>query len=236
MSTLVFPSRLFAPSSLQARLVGQAITGGASLSGEAQFADVAGGGRWVADFGEATLWTREKILAWRRFTGACDGGAAEAVVPLTDRRQQPVTGAYAGTDTIGLDTWAASVAAVPHQITATVTADAALGETSLTFTYTGPLPLLGGEFFSIEHPTWGWRLYEFIRIDSGGVGDGGSTTATFRPPLRQAITAANSPEHTLEMEWPRCLMRADGDISETVSMQRFGKATARFIEAGGPAA
>jgi hypothetical protein len=234
MSVLVFPSRLFAPSSLQPRLVGQAITGGASLSGEAQFADVGGGGRWVVDFGEATLWTREKILAWRRFAAACDGGAAQAVVPITDRRQQPVTGAYAGSDTIGLDTWVADSSAIPDDISATVTVGAALGATSLTFTYTGPLPLVGGEFFSIEHATWGHRLYQFIRIDSGGAGGGGSTTATFRPPLREAIDTG-SPTTYLEMEWPRCLMRVDGDISETVSMQRWGKASARFVEAAGPA-
>jgi hypothetical protein len=51
--SLVFPSRLFAPSSLQARLVGQAISGGVSLSGEQQYADASGGGRWVVDFGES---------------------------------------------------------------------------------------------------------------------------------------------------------------------------------------
>jgi hypothetical protein len=32
----------------------------------AQFADASGGGRWVVEFGETALWTREKVLAWRR--------------------------------------------------------------------------------------------------------------------------------------------------------------------------
>jgi hypothetical protein len=74
--SLVFPSRLFAPSSLQARLVGQAISGGVSLSGEQQYADASGGGRWVIDFGESALWTPAKVLAWRRFIAAADGGAS----------------------------------------------------------------------------------------------------------------------------------------------------------------
>lgn len=235
MSNLVFAARLFAPSSVQVRLMGQAITGGASLSGEAQFQDVGGGGRWVVDYGEASLWTREKILHWRKFTAACDGGAAQVVVPIVDRRSQPVTGAYAGADTIGLTTWQADTSAIPNQITATVTADAALGATSITFNYTGPAELEGGQFFSIEHATWGHRLYQVLLVDSGGSGGGGSTTVTFRPPLREAIVAANSPATTLEMEWPRCLMRVDGDISETVEMQRFGKGSARFIEYAGPA-
>jgi hypothetical protein len=56
----------------------------------------------------------------------------------------------------------------------------------------------------------------------------------FRPPLREAIVAADSPSTLLNFDSPRCLMRADGDFSETVDMQRFGKATARFVEAGKP--
>lgn len=229
--SLVFPTRLFAPTSLQPRLVGQAITGGASLSGEAQFADVGGGGRWVIDFGESALWTREKVLAWRRFVAAADGGAQSLLVPLADRRHQPVSNPYTGADTFGTDTWVADASAwTAEEVTATTTVDAALGATSLTMNFTAALALLGGEHFSRLHATYGWRLYNVTRVTAGGAGDGGSTTIQFRPPLREAIASGSA----LNFESPRCVMRVDGDLSETVSMLRFGKARARFVEWGGP--
>lgn len=229
--TLVFPTRLFAPSSLQVRLAGQAITGGASLSGEAQFADAAGGGRWVADFGESTLWTREKVLAWRRFVAAADGGATALLVPLADRGNQPLNNPYTGSDAFGTDTWDTSTWTAT-EVTATTSGSAALGATSLSFAYTAPKALLGGEHLSILHPTYGWRLYRISRLVSGGAaGSAVATSVEIRPPLREAVSSSAA----LNFESPRCLMRADGDISETVSLLRFGKATARFVEWPGPA-
>lgn len=231
--SLVFPTRLFAPPSLQVRLLGQAITGGASLSGEAQFAEVGGGGRWVADFGEACLWTREKVLAWRRFAAAADGGATSLLVPLADRRHQPLNNPYTGPDAFGLDTWVSDESDwTAAEVTAPASA-AALGATALSFAYTAPKALLGGEHFSIHHATWGWRLYRVSRVVSGGtVGSAVSTSVEVRPPLREAI-AASTP---LNFESPRCLMRVDGDVDCTVEQLRFGNASARFVEAGGPAA
>jgi hypothetical protein len=225
--SLVFPTRLFGPTSLQARLVGQAITGGVSLSGEAQFADASGGGRWVIDFGETALWTREKVLAWRRFLAAADGGAQSLIVPLADRRHQPVSNPYAGTDTFGLDTYVSDVTAwTAEEVTFVTTADAALGATSITGTFTAPKALLGGEHFSRLHATQGWRLYRSTRVTAGGAGTSDSTTIQFRPPLREAIASGSS----LNFESPRLVARVDGDLSETVSMLKFGKATARFVE------
>lgn len=229
--SLVFPTRLFAPSSIQPRLVGQAVGGGASLSGEAQLAEVGGGGRWVVEFGDSNLLTREKVLAWRRFVAAADGGATSLLVPLGDRRHQPVNSHYAGSDAFGTDTWAADESAwTAEEVTASASA-AALGATALTFTFTGPKPLLGGEHFSIHHATWGWRLYRVTRVVSGGSGGGGSTSVQVRPPLREAIGTSTP----LNFESPRCLMRVDGDLSETLDMLRFGRATARFVEFPGPA-
>jgi hypothetical protein len=163
----VFPTRLFAPTALQVRLVGQAISGGVSLSGEAQFADAAGGGRWVADFGESALFTREKVLAWRRFFASADGGAAAVLVPLADRRHQPVSNPYTGTDTFGLDTWVADETAfTASEVIATTTGTTALGATSLSLSsYTAAKALLGGEHFSVYGATYGHRLHRVSRVD-----------------------------------------------------------------------
>jgi hypothetical protein len=235
MGRNVFPTRLFNPASLRVRLEGAALDGGRSLAGESQFADLSGGGRWVADFGETNLWRREKVLAWRRVAGAADGGAGLFLVPLADRRHQPLTNPLSTPDAFGLSTWVDDETDwAPDQVTAEVTADAALGATELAFDYTGPLPLVGGEHFSILHPSWSWRLYRVQRVKSGGLGSGDATVIDFRPPLREAVTAGESPGTFLNFDSPRCLMRAVGDIEPTIELLRFGKAQAAFEEAGKP--
>lgn len=232
----VFPTRMFNPPSLRVRLTGAALDGGRSLAGEAQFADLSGGGRWVAEFGETNLWRREKVLAWRRFAAAIDGGAAQVLVPLADRRHQPLVNPLTTPDPFGLATWVEDETDwTPDQVTAEVTADADAGATELAFTFDAPLPLLGGEHFSILHPTWSWRLYRVSRVKSGGAGSGDATVIDFRPPLREAIVAAESPATLLNFDSPRCLMRATGDVDPTIELLRFGRAEATFEEAGRPA-
>lgn len=228
----VFPTRLFKPSSLAARIIGASISGGANLTGEAQFADISGGGRWAADFGESALWSRATILAWRRIAAAADSGASMILVPLADRFAQPLTSPHTITDTFGLDTYDPGTTPwAPDQVTATLTANAALGATQVQFSYTAPLALLGGEHFSTLHPTWDWRLYRITRVDSGdATGDGGTTTVDFRPPLREAMSIGDK----LNFDSPRCLMRTDGDIDLTVDLQKRAHATAKFVEAGKP--
>lgn len=226
----VFPTRLFAPKGLRPRPLGQALSGGAALAGEENFGDVSGGGRWVVDFGETTLWTPAKILQWRALEAAADGGATPILVPLADRLHQPITPKYTGADTFGLSTWVADATAwTIEEVTATVSANAALGATTLSFTYTNTSSvktLVPGMHFAILHPTWGWRLYRIIRVTAGGIGAGEATTVVFRTPLREAVTAGAH----LNFDSPRCVMRVDGDISADVQANRFGKAQARFVE------
>ena len=115
-----------------------------------------------------------------------------------------------------------------------MTEDAALGATELTFTLDGPRALLGGEHFSIDHPTWSHRLHRITRVKSGGAGTGDVTVVDFRPPLREAIVAADSPTTLLNFDSPRCLMRATSDFDLDVGLQRFGAGSASFEEAGKP--
>jgi hypothetical protein len=225
---LVFPTRLFAPTSIRARIVGQAIGGGVSLSGEQQFADVSGGGRVAVDFGDAALWSREQVLAWRRFVTLADGGATPVHLALFDRRHQPVNNPYTGADTFGTTTWVSDITTwTADEVTATVTSNAALGATTLDFNLTVPVALEGGEWFSILHPNNLWRLYRIARVQSGGtVGSAVATVATIRPPLREAVTSSQ----VMLFGIPRGVFQVVGDLSETVTQQRMGKATAKFVE------
>jgi hypothetical protein len=226
----VFAARQFAPSSLRLRPLGQAVTGGVSLSGEEAFGDASGGGRWTADFGESALWTPDQVNAWRAFEAFADGGVQPIIVPVNDRWNAPLDPAFDPADTFGLSTYVADVTAwTAYQVTATVTAAAALGATSLTFNYTNASAnktLKPGHHFAILHPTWSWRVYRIVRVTAGGVGAGESTTVIFRTPLREAVGIGAA----LNFDTPRFVARVDGDISAEVQLYKFGKASARFIE------
>ena len=236
MAMLVFPTRLYRPQSLRVTLLGAALDGGRSLAGESQFADFAAGGIWEVEFGEAPAWRRDQVLAWRAFAAAADSGAADVVVPLADRRHQPLVNPLSTSDPFGLSVWDDGLTPwTPDQVTAEVTADAALGDTELACTFDGPVRLTGGEHFSILHPNWGWRLHRITRVRAGGLGTGDPTVVDFRPPLREAIVAGDSPATLLNFDSPRCLMHLDGEVDLSVEQLRFGRASARFREAGKPA-
>jgi hypothetical protein len=228
----VFPTRLFSPASLQARLLGAAISGGASLTGDTQVADLSGGGRWAVDFGASDLLDPAVVKAWRALSAAADSGVTQILVPLADRLHQPVTPTLTIPDPFGLSIYDDGLTPwVPDQVTATVTADAGLRVTELSFDFTAPKALVGGEHFSILHADWGWRLYIVTRVKSGGAGSGDATVIDLRPPLRQAVAI----DDLLNFDSPRGLMRLEGDMSEVVELQRFGTASAKFVEAGKPA-
>lgn len=231
MAGYVFPARLFRPSSLQARILGASVSGGQAVSGEAQFGDLSGGGRWAVDFGEAALWSRAKVGAWRALSAAADAGAMQILVPLADRINQPVTNPLVTPDSFGLTIYDDGATPwVPDQVTAPLTSDAALGATQIACTFSAPRALIGGEHFSIEHPTWGWRMYRIIRVISGGAGSGDATVFDFRPPLREAAVISD----LMNFDSPRCLMRTDGDMDLVIDRLKLARASARFVEAGIP--
>lgn len=224
----VFPTRLFGPSSLQVRVTGQSLSGGSNMVNEPQLIDIGGGGRVVADFGDVGMMAdRAKLLAWDRFETSAQNGAAPILLPFANRFTQPVNPKYLGTDPFGRLTWIDDPTDwAAEEVTATTTADAAVNATSLTFDFTAPKPLLGGEWVSILHENYGWRAYKSWRVSAGGLGTGDSTTLLFNPPLREAALAGTP----LNFESPRCVMSAPGDQSAVVSQLKFGKGQAHFVE------
>lgn len=196
---------------------GMTTSGGRSLSGYEDVIRTDGGGFITADFSNGLTRNREPTLAWRAITDAMDGGAVAVVVHFCDRLHQPVLDA----------------ASVPHSdqtpfsddalyrgagATGSTTAPAALRATTLRMSFTGQRDLIGGEWFTIVHPTWGERAYRVIAIE----GD----TIQFRPPLREAVDAGTA----LDFDNPRCRMRLSGTPANATNMGRFQTVTARFVE------
>lgn len=218
-----FPVRLFCPPSLSARLDGGAIVGGASAGEDASIEAMDSGGRWVMEFGEVPLWTREKVHAWRSFVTAADMGAMPVIIPSWDRLYQPYASPkFEGSTTFGQVVWRDTPLWDADEVQATVTAEAAQFATEVSFSFVGG-EIVGGEQFSIYGPRYGWRLYRIVRISAEV---DGVKTAVIRPPLREWADAGQA----LNFDSPRCTMRCDGDLSEVIELLRLGRGTARFVE------
>jgi hypothetical protein len=216
-----FPTALFAPQSIRPQLLGGAVSGGQSLSGITQLAATSGGPFWGLELGGVTLNTREKMKAWRAVEAMSDNGATSFVVPLCDRGNQPFLNPRRTDGFTGDKVFSEGTSWTISEITATASA-AALRATELTLaSYSGGATLVGGEHFTIVHPTLGARLYR--------IGSVSGATITIRPPLREAISSGT----VLDFDNARCVMRVEGDMSAALELLKRGTGSVRFLESFG---
>jgi hypothetical protein len=225
--TLQFPPSLMRERSTRWALTGNTITPGQTSAGAFPVTRMDGGGLWVAELSNISLATADHIRAWRAIAALADGGAEPIIVPRCEKLTFPAP----IIDGSPVYSWGE----VPHSdgalfsddtgyyqpvVEAEAASAGALRATSMDVTITTGGELQGGETFSIEHPTMGHRCYVIGSVD----GD----TITFRPPLREAVSAGTA----LEFDQPKCLMRlASGDaMALTLDMRRFGGPSATFVE------
>jgi hypothetical protein len=218
MALPVFHPCQFDFEDIDFRRVGSVTSGGTSLSGIDDTIETDGGGFWRLDLTNGETLDRKAGLAWRALTEGMDNGSSAVIVLLcSERLFQPVGDAVTVDHSDGTpfsdDT--------PYDSSGaeyTTTADAALRAVTLEMAGVSELPLIGGELFSIEHPTWGWRVYRITRIDGDQI--------TFRPPLREAVPSGTS----LEFDTPRCQMRMAQGTSNPTNMGRFTACSLSMVE------
>lgn len=218
MTTPVFPTGLFAFSVKSPDIEGATLSGGTALSGETDRIAADGGGRVVVEFSGGALVDRAQLLAWSALKSQIGDEVTLAVVPFCQIRLTPYGGGHSVPHSDGTPF---SDGSLYHGGGPTAVAvDAApLRAVSLRLAVTASQPLIGGEWFSVEHPTKGWRAYRIGSIDGDVV--------TFRPPLREAVDAG---QH-IELASPRCLMRQDGPTKTPTYISRQAEAAIRFVEA-----
>lgn len=213
-----FPTCQFSFAMREMIVRSNVISGGTALNGEDTVIVTDGGGRWVAEYQNAPLNTREKVLSWRALRALLNSGTRPFIFPICDARHQPV----------------ASRQRVPHSDGTPFSDDSlySSGDCEVYAAAGSPLrstsmalnivqlgkPIIAGERFSIEHPTWSHRLYEIATIDGDEI--------TFRPPLREAVTAGTE----LNFSDPRCVMRLSGDMSAPLNGPRFATGSLMLVE------
>jgi hypothetical protein len=218
---LVFPSSFFGISAKDVDIEQSTISGGVALSGDEDVIASDGGGRWFAEMENVALHTREKIMAWRAFKAATRGGVQPFVFPICDTRHGPFFGARG----------------VPHSdktsfaddtlyqggLEGSVRLAAPLRETTLSINIVSlGRPLIGGERFSINHPTMRHRCYQIGTIASQTASQ---ATFQFHPPLREAVSVGTP----LDFK-PRFVARIDGGMAAPMLNPRFAQGSLRLVE------
>lgn len=198
--------------------VGNITSGGVSLSGIDDKMNTDGGGFWRYDLSEGKTISRESGLAWRALKEGMDGGATAVIVRLCgERRFQPV-GARVRvphSDATPFSDDSLYVSSGASYVTVGATA---LRATSMQISGESEKSLLGGELFSILHPSWGWRVYRIVTIEGDQI--------TFRPPLREATTAGTA----VEFDEIRCQMQLAASSGNPTTVGKYTSCAMTFVE------
>lgn len=196
---------LFNPQFVRWRLEGVVIRGGTPVRGAPALGLTDGGGFWLCEMSGVSIRGREGLRAARAFEARMDSGATKLIVPDRDRHLGP-----------GTDQWSVQM---------NFASPAALRATVLQVENVVGLPLVGGEHFSVDHPSAGRRMY---RVASAGALTDGIQEIVIRPPLRQAVTSEE-----LDFNSPSCTMRLvnASDFFAAIDKGRRAEANPVFVEA-----
>lgn len=219
---LVLPTAFFGIYAKDVDIEQAATSGGVALNGNEDIIASDGGGRWYADMGDIALHRREKVMAWRAFKSALRGGVDPFVFPICDARHQPVQGRALTTHSDGTSFSDDSLYS-QGDCSAELTADAALRATTITIAMTLGKPLIGGERFTIDHPTFRHRAYQIGQITAQ---TDESATLQFHPPLREAAPAGTE----IDFNCPRFVAHIDGRMSAPLANPRFASGSIRIVE------
>lgn len=219
---LVFPTWRF-PFRMKDFDVDQALlSGGQALNGDEDTIAADGGGRWFADLGDADLYTRDRVMLWRAFKSAIRYGAVPFVFPVCDIRHQPSNGPVSVSHSDG-SSFSDDSLYDGADCVAELSADATLRATQISLAMTLGKPLIGGERFTIDHPTVRHRCYQIGLVLAQTES---SATVQFHPPLREAAEAGTA----VDFNNPRCVMKADGRLAAPLAGPRWASGSVRFVE------
>lgn len=218
------------------QIVGSAVEGGASLAGPTDASDSTGGGLWSYSYGQIVAGNidQSKLRLINRIGIALAGGIRNIAVPfLVDFVQPVIIGvAPVGTPFSDLSKFSDTSEFSQAPVAGVVSGAQAVGAGTITVSVIGGTGVLEcGEFFGLNHPTNGFRVYNVTDIDSQTTDGNGNNVYTvgIRPTLRDAI-ADQAP-----VTWwrPKCLMRLAPGSSIDLDVRPFWLASpsVKFIEA-----
>lgn len=219
--TIEIPFTRLVENSHDWNIVGNTMTVG-QTSGASVDVRSDGGGFWIAKLNNIRFKDKLDTLLWRAIRQIANGGVVPIIVYRRDTTwapfpRDPSDAMITHSDGTSFDDGTGYYQPV---IDVTCNGGASLRATSMTLNLNYCAELQGGECFSIEHPTFGWRIYEIATVSGN--------TITFNPPLREAVTDGTA----IEFDRPRCLMKLANssamDLNNTT--YPFALASVTFVE------
>lgn len=226
-----------APERVSADVKGGALEGGRPIAGEPAAMELSGGGLVVASYEGCRITTEEQHEYINMLSARLNGSFRLINVPLPTDWWGPFPKISGLTSPL--------VTAIPHSdgslfedgagysqatVSGEVTANAALNSGTLQLTTTGlSRRLRHSDWFSIYHPTKGWRAYRYWQVLVGPGDVNGTYTLAVNPPLREAVTTGTR----VEFARPRFVARFPADFTLPSVTEAFFsiKQDMRFVEA-----
>ena len=229
---IVWPWRLLMSSSPKTRLSGQVQSGPPSLSSLTQTARTDGGGFWMSDLTGIQLLCPDQVRACRAWSAMLDAGATEFVLPLWDLAQAPRpyaggTMMLPGSPAPSNDYFNQDPSFGQPLMVAVVSGARALRSTTIAIAIQRGSQLRGGEYFSLNHPTLGWRLYRVGQIS--GV-TGSTYTCSIRPPLREAVADQLAVEFDVPRYQAKIAPGKADDLEPTLEQGRWATVALYAVE------
>lgn len=224
---VVFPRKLLIEADHDWNIAGSSMVGGQTSSTPMVDVRSDGGGFWLAALNNMQFFDRSYTLLWRALRQLCNGGVVPIVVERNDIAFAPYPAGLQPQVVHFSDTSPFSDGSGFDQSLIDIRSNGSAGlrATSMPFVIFAGNPLQGGEAFSIQHPTWGWRMYEIATVV---MTDSVRGTITFNPPLREEIDE----ETPLEFDRPRCTMKLlnPSAMDLNVTTWPFSCPSVKFIE------
>ncbi|MCR6498410.1 hypothetical protein MUO32_05130 [Shinella sp. CPCC 101442] len=226
-----------APERVPVDVRGAALEGGRPIAGEPAASELSGGGLISASYESCRITTEEQHEYVNMLSARLNGSFRLINVPIpTDWWGPfPKIGGLSAPYLTGIphsDGGLFSDGAGYSQATVwgEVSTDASLNAGVLSLTTTGlSRRLRHSDWFSIYHPTKGWRAYRYWEVISAPSSTNGTYTLAINPPLREAVTA----ETRVEFARPRFVGRFPADFTLPSVTEAFFsiKQDMRFVEA-----
>jgi hypothetical protein len=207
------PIMYLRPTRASFDVIGNSIDGGTNSTGESISIEIGGGGRVTATYERCVLQgddtERHEVINWLGARG--NGGFRFFNVPIINdgigpfpiingKRRPIISGIPHSDGSLFSDDSGYSQASVY----ATITANAVVGAGVVQMQVFGAArPLRWSDWFSIYHPTKGWRAYRYWEVQSVSAGTNPIYTLAIGPALREAITVGTR----VELARPLCVMK-----------------------------
>lgn len=203
MTARLFPLALLAPGTFQLWPAGTLIGGGAALAGPGQTVDWSAGGWWMGKLGDIRVSKPDQHRTLRALLmHAASGG--EIVMPIIDDPQRPMDDPSLGPNAVRFNDgsrFSDGSAFRSGRIHFELAEDAMEGDTVLKLRRSTGRALLGGEYWSFDHPEAGPRAYCIQDMDVETAGQ--VREVVFGVPLRTDLKAGAD----ANFETPRVTMR-----------------------------